>query len=365
MNRRRGKIPWKKSQKVSYFNKNFTLGLTVLSLLVLLVIISKAAGFAESLKYPFRPDSPADIKAISSWDRKSSFNLAVRTDRLYILSFNFLEKSFNLLELPEDTYLNLPFGFGRWSARSVYNLGQAENPPIGAKLLSDTLSLNFGLPVDGYLLFPEEKKGLFLQILEKERGNPFSYVTMLKNVRTDLTLGEMINLFFVLRGTRHDKLQSFNLAQSSLTEWMILPDGSRVLGLSQVRVDQFIQKTLPDEQIKNEDLSIGIFNTTNRPGLAERVARLANNLGGRVLFTANLPRKIEKSVVLGDDSYTTKRLIGIFAPDCEDQTACRKAVCDSFNKSLEECNLKDLDSGFSRSEVNILLGEDFYLRYNK
>lgn len=324
------------------------LGVCVLALLLGIILIGKFAGAIGSLSKPYSLDASVSTKNFS-WDGESVINIAVKADKIYTLSYNPKSKSVVIFKIPDETYINVPFGFGRWVIKSVYGLGQSESPQIGANLFKDTISSSFGLPIDGYLILPEDlNMKPFEKIVSDIRQNPLSAFSLFRGSKTDLSILEFINLVWDIRGVRFDKISPVDLERSTLTSWQLLADGSRVLNLDEERLDQYIQKYFGDEKLRDESLSVGIYNATDHPALAGVAGRLIENISGRVVFTANSPIHLDKSVVTGKDSYTKHRLTEIFAPSC-----ASKSTCDTSRAV-----------GSSQADINIFLGEDYFLRYN-
>lgn len=319
-------------------------GIGILVFLIFLIIFGKLQGFLGGV---IRADAGDNIlKRQASWDGKGLLNLAVKSDQVYVLSLNPVEKSLTIFKVPDDAYLDLPLNFGRWPARSVYELGQAENPPMGAGLLRETISSVFGIPADGYLILDDSRP--LAQRIKDIQGNPLSWPAFISKARSDLSLFEMTNFLWQLKGIRFDKINTMDLSQSKITTKITVPDGSQASMIDQLKLDQFIQGKLEDPTLKDEALSIGIFNATDHPGLAEKAARIITNMGGRVVFTSNY-KALDKTLVLGKKSYTFSRAAKIFAPSCLGSS----------------CKVSSSDNDFSRADVNILLGEDYFLRYNR
>lgn len=322
------------------------LGLTVLAILILVVVTGKVREFLAGFNRPYSPDSLQVVTKSFSWEGRERLNLVLKTDQLYLLSLDPQKKTITLFRVPDEVYLNVPFNFGSWPARSIYELGQAERPPAGVKFLTRTMEAAFALPMDGYLLVYGESPLPLEKVVEQIRQNPFSGFAFLRQVKTDLSIIEYWRFVLALKGVRTDKIRVVDLGQVNLTSWLKTADGSRVLKLDILRLDEFIQKQIPDEGFKEEALSVGVFNTTDHPQLAERAARLITNLGGRVIFLDNTLTHLEKSLVVGGESRTAARLREIFAPGQKSRPTLPS------------------DQGFSRAEVNIFLGEDYFLRYN-
>ena len=311
-----------------------------LVILVCLIILGKTISFVGSLNEPFSPDSKISKEIF--WDGKGVINTAILADKIYILSFNPDQKTLLILKIPDETYLSVPFNFGKWSLGSVYNLGQSENPQIGALLFKKTLEENLGIPVNSYII-DQKSKDSFEKKIATLRQNPLENISFLGNIKTDLSFLEYWKLFWSFRGVRFDRVKTLDLSDSDLTSWLVLRDGTRIISLDQDELDNYVQKYFADSKIKDEGLSIGIYNTTGHPGLAEKAGRMIKNMGGRVVFTANSKSHLENSLVLGNKSYTFDVLGGIFG---------KKPV-----------NLaQNLDS--SRADINLFLGEDYFMRYN-
>ncbi len=321
-------------------------GLAALTFLFAIIIFSKIGnilGVSDSSSKNY------------TWDGRSTLNLVIKSDNIYVASFNPEDSSFTLLKVPDETYAEVPLGFGRWPVRSVYDLGQAENPPIGARLLKDTTGTLFGVPVDGFIT----ASGDFEAVAENARKNPLSIIGAIRDSKSDLNILELIRFWWGVRGVRFDRFKSADLGGSNLTEWVLLPDGSRGLEPDRPKLDQYIQSRFEDFKLKEEGLSVGILNATDHPGLADRAARAIGNIGGRVIFTGNSLDRFEKSLVLGKTGYTQTRLSQVFAPACIGGSVLPFGLFKSGG-----CSKVD-SLGSSRADVTVILGEDYFLRYSK
>lgn len=337
--------------------KAYLKGLVVLALLAFLVIIGKFVSFLEYLNSPYSPEITTSKRL--RWDGNRRLNLIVEADNLYLLSFD-PDKEMVIVKIPENTYLYLPFSFGRWPARSIYSLGQSERPPIGGLLLERTGEYSFGLPIDGVWAINGDKS--FNGVVERLRQNPLNVFSVLNESKTGLTSWEFFKFTWAIKGVRTDKVKNLDLGQSNFTSWELLADGSRVLSLNQLALDEWSRNQLSDAQIKDESLTVGIFNATDHPQLAERAARVVTNIGGRVILTTNSGTRLKSSVVTGRKSYTLNRLGEIFASPCLLRT---QADSNLLRTATDACFTPHLNVDSSRADVNIFLGEDYFLRYNK
>lgn len=319
-----------------------SIGITALVILLCLIILGKTISLVGGLSQPFAPDSKT-ISKQSTWDGKGVINVAILADKSYILSFNPYQETLLVLKVPDETYLKVPFNFGKWSLGSVYQLGQSEPTVIGALLYKKTLEENLGIPINSYII-DQKSKDSFEKKLANLRQNPLENIDFLQQIKTDLSFLEYWNLFWQIRGVRFDKVKILDLGESDLTSWIVLRDGTRVISIEQDELDIFIQKYFADSKIKDEGLSIGIYNTTLHSGLAEQAARIIENMGGRVVFTANSKSHLDQTIIVGGKSYTNNILTQIFTPQ----------ELSSLPESLDS----------SRADINLFLGEDYFMKYN-
>ncbi len=338
------------------------LGLSALFFLIALILVGKLSGFLGSISQPYSGDSPK----ISTWDGDSPLNLVVKMDGVYLLSYQPNGKSLTVFKFPGEIYMDTPYNFGKWPIRSIYDLGQAEKPPMGAKLLKDSIGSVFNLAVDGYIITDGSSTN-FPNLIDRERGSLLPGIDLLSKTQTDLNIPEFLRVWLSIKGVRTDKLKIVDLEKSDLTKWLLLPDGSRVITLDQMKLDQFEEGRFENANIKDEGLSIGIFNATDDSGLAEKAAKIITNMGGRVIFTSNAPEKAIRSTILAKKSYTLRylsKMMHLYCPQPKDTGFWQKisifglneqGVCISDNNSFDAY----------QSDITIILGEDSFLRYKK
>ncbi|MDD2823341.1 MAG: LytR C-terminal domain-containing protein [Candidatus Daviesbacteria bacterium] len=355
--------PKKKKLKVARSNNQITLGITALFFLIALILVGKLFGFLGGLNTTITKNNQPKLY---SWDGQSQFNLVVKMKDSYLLSYQPEGKELTVIKFPEDIHLNVPYDFGRWPMRSIYDLGQSESIPMGPQLLRDSINRSFDILADGYLIF-NNGDGKLSDLLQKERGSLLPGVDILASAKTDLNLIEFFKIWWAIKEVREDKISSIDLEKSDLTEWLLLPDGSRVIALDEIKIDRFEEGHFETGQIKKDGQTIGIFNATEVPGLAEQAAKLLTNMGARVIFTANAPEKVDKSIILAKHSYTTKYLTEKLNLSCPQ----KKLVSFWQNIPLPglgkggDCVLDNVSLDTTRADITIILGEDTFLKYQK
>ncbi len=337
-----------KRDKPSY-KRSFSsskLAILALSLLFGILILGKLLTLFLSLDRPISLD--LNVPKNYTWDQQSSVNVvfgSLNNFKLTVINFQAKDKKAVVLHITDQTYLELPKGFGNWQVGSIYKLGQEEHPAIGSQLLKLSISKLLGLPIDGIIFLVDGKDKLTAeQFIANLHQNSFNRFLYLKDIRSDLTYNEALNFFQDLSHVRVDKIVSLDLAKSDITDSKLLPDSSRVLGVDTIKLDQFVQDKMADNQFGDEAKTVAIFNATNHPGISMLASRIITNLGGNVVLTATTDQSQPKSVVLGESSLTLRRLTQIFAP------WCLKTKCANLDPKVQS----------SRAQINIILGEDYY-----
>lgn len=202
-----------------------------------------------------------------------------------------------LLRVDPQTEIELPLGFGREKIAASFALGELSEPSCSVELAVKALAKTLALPLEGYFLIDED--GLFevseilgptadwagweLGVISKI---PNLFLSLRKNLRTNLSLGEILKVSQFLFALREDQ----RLEVSDL---------------------EFTPDFCADEKIRLEGKGVLILNGTSEGGLALRAAKWVENLGGNILDIGNAPeRNFSQSVILARDptSYTALAL---------------------------------------------------------
>jgi len=325
-------MPWKDTQSKTQRKKRIKLALIVLLFVVGLIFLSWAIRFTQNL---FASTVPRNYH----WSGEFNINLVLRTSDISVLSYNPKEEKIIILNIPDETFLQVPHGFGYWQIRAVYDLGQEP-------LLKETLTSFLGVPIDGFIdLGAMSSQKSTAQVVALIRENPFSGINLLSNLKTDLTIWELINLKRGISAVRFDKIKELDLGQADVLDKSSLSDGTQIYTADPVKLDT-IMSDLADPAVLAEHKSIAVFNATDKPQLAQQWARLINNLGGNVIITTNAKKRTKNTQVFGEESQTLKRLRQIFELDCQNNPKCGRIAP------------SDEDLTASRAQINIFLGED-------
>lgn len=321
---------WKTVQSRLKIKKKTRLALAVLGFLLALLLLSQLVSFTKLIHRPFRSQESTKNYA---WNGEFNLNFVVNKNGISLVSYNPQEREVTIIAIPDETLIDVPFGFGKWQVRSIYDLGVGSKLS-GDRLLKLSLSSFFGIPIDGY---SSEN------LVDEFRRNLLSGVTLLPKLKTDLTLLELMRLKLGLFQVRFDKTRKVDLLSLGVLDKEKLADGTEVFVADPVRLDS-VMSDFAEGEISNEHLSVAVFNAADKPLLARDAKRLIENLGGNVIVTQNAPKRVQRSYVGGEASKTLKRLTQIF-------DSC-------FNK-CDKIPMSDLGLAALRAQIIVVLGQDF------
>lgn len=313
--------------KKSASKKNLKLGLAVLGLVLAFIILGQFINFYKTLTSPINSFSEKKY----SWTNKFNINIVIQSDETALLNFNPQEEKISLMSIPKEAYLDVSGGYGQWMLGSIFELGESSEKGLGQTLIKNSLFSLLGIPIDGFIKLPEGEEMDIKSFLELLRQNPISGIQLFFKATSDMTPLELINLKFGLMKVRFDKINYIDLSSKTFDP---------------VKLDSILTD-FEDPKIRNENLSIAVFNATNYPQLAQKAKRIITNLGGNVIIISNYPKEIKNTVILGEESDSLERLKQIFL-------TCLTKECDKMSPVEISSN-----EASSRAQINIFLGEDF------
>lgn len=349
------KKSWKSVQSKRQLKKTTKLAVLVLVFVLGLLVLGQIVNFGRMFFNPWNLNQ-IKINKNYKWDGKYNLNLIIKAKSTAVLSLNPIDKTATVIHFPDNTLVETAFGFGNWQIRSVYDLDGSNTN--GLKMLEQTMANNLGIPIDGMLEFKGSLENLTPQEAVSRLHQGLTGISDIKDIKTDLTLLELLRLEWGLSQIRFDKIKNIDLNEVNVLDEKRMNDGTPVFIADPVRMDQTLNFT--DPSIQKEHATVAVFNATNYPQLAQKAARVITNMGGNVIITANSENSYAKTQVIGEKGVTLTRLIEVFDLGCGKDPKCVK-ICQpgTADKQPAGC-VSDPDVEDSRAQINIVLGEDFY-----
>lgn len=335
---------WKAVQSKNKAKRKTALALKTLFLIFLLLIVGFVVNIFKNLSLPM---SYRGFDKNYTWQGDFKLNLVFRSNTISVLSFDPEERTLRIINIPDETYIELPGEFGSWQARSIFDLGESEKVN-GARLLAFGIENFLGAPIDGFIEPLNELRQMSIyELVTYLRSNPFNYAQFLGNSKVSLTPIEFGRLATSIHQVRFDKVIEVDLRKEGLLQETTLPDGNAGLVGDPVKIDGFATNIFLDHKIRKEESTVAVFNASKKPGLAQKAAFLITHLGGNVIFTANTDHETKTNLVVAKDginNLTLKRLSQIFAPVCIKKKCAILSSPDIIN---------------SRADINVILSNDF------
>jgi len=247
----------------------------------------------------------------SIWDGQTSLGVVYQVkDRLslVIIMPDYLRRV--ELVIPGNTMVKSGFGYGEYQLKNVYELGGLEGQ--GGRVLSRAVENLMAVGVTGW-----------------QAGEV-----------TNLSWWDRLRLWWC-QEFKLKKKTVVELSQQSAFKAETLGDGAEVFRVSQVLVDELVNRLVFEEKLVEEGLIVAVLNASQAEGVAKNMGRIIANLGGEVRLISNLESQSESRLLVAKkewrDSYTAKRLQGILG--------------------VEEIGLGEIDE--YRADIVVMVGEDY------
>lgn len=244
------------------------------------------------------------------WNGKSQIGVAIETKekKILILLITPEKNTIGAIILPENLEVETPW-FGQYRAGKLSLLAKQEKSP---EVFNRSLGFFLGLAI--------------------EKGLTDDSFAINGNLETGLA-----GVFFPPRSFEDLRLWQF-LKKSGLawkkvdladfSERKELPDGTEILTIEPQILKEEIKGFLTDPLIKEENLSIGVFNLSDYGGLAQKTAEIIISMGGRVIEIGDRQAdQVEDCLLIIKEknlakTATVKRLEGVFG--CQKELARKK-----------------------------------------
>lgn len=255
-----------------------------------------------------------------------------------------------VVSIPEETYIEVTRGFGSLRIGAVWKLGEQEK--LGGELLKETTQEFLGVPVDGWIGIADSKLKIANSkeeiLILKERltswkilTKPREIVKFWQSVKTNLTIFDLVRVWWQVKTTRFDKVQFLDLGQTTALSSLILADGTPAKSADQALLDAATQGLFKDTKLAKEHILIEVLNGTDKQGLANQISRLITDLGGSVVSVSNSPQRLDECQIRGEaevlKSFTGQRLGQVFK-------------CRAFPTKPQD----------SRADLQIIIGADYW-----
>lgn len=233
----------------------------------------------------------------------------VASDPMVVVSWHAREETLTRIIMPAETHIESVSGYGQYSLRGLWELGEIDPQARTAFPLSIEEAL--ALPIPYYLGAP---KGQTLPDFSWTMLLPWRLVTL----RTNIPIGTALSLLRHLPFIRPDRIQNVTISLQRGLAPVTAPDGSTIDMLDTNQTDVVIGTLFEEEDIRREAIPIAVYNTTTMGSLGTRIARILSHIGFHVVAVENDEPVIDKCEVRvsreNKDAASVDRVAKLF--DC-------------------------------------------------
>lgn len=238
-------------------------------------------------------------------------NSLVFTDRdgnIVVSIFDKKRKEITSVYIPSNTQLEVSRQLGSWKAKSIWELGI--NEKYDGKLLQETVIKNFHFPVN---IWADEKASGFTSN---------NFIKILKAAfipyKSNLSLGDRLNLFLVSFGIQNEKVSSYDLSELGILKKVKLTDGEEgYLVLKDIPIHLMSSFSEPSENTSGH--IVQIVNATGSRYIAENIGKTVEAMGLKVTAIKEETLNDYDCLVSGKDKNLVKKLSLIYTCDIEEK----------------------------------------------
>lgn len=291
----------------------------IIKLLLVVVILIGLGVFA----FKFAP-----LMLAGKFSSQERFNIVLSSpSKISFVSIDSNGGKATIVNFPSDLYItNVAHGYGQYPIGKVYEVGQLDLR--GGEVLSDTVAIYLGVPVDGYLRLAD--------FSTTDLKANFMNIPNLLNAKSDVNLWDRLLMAKALTGLRFDRVKVVDLSPKS--EPLLLADGSSAKVIISEDLDKLVDGIFVEEDVLKEDLRVQVVNTTEISGLGNSFARLVSGLGATVIDVTSEDGNLDLCRI-----EASKKLI-------KSKTVKRIA-------EISKCEIRE-NADMGRADVTVFLGAD-------
>ena len=283
--------------------------------------------------------------AQSAWDGKTRMNIIINLDKqsqksksgnpffekfpsVWLASYEPSESEWTVLLIPDNTWVDLIYGYGSYRAQAIYPLGLIEGK--AGTFFQNSFAYFLGLPIDGWGASLEEiaQKSAYASELNSQNvksilADYFFATFRGKTSQTNLSAYDGLRLYWASKNIDSRKVKVVDLAEYNATDEQTLPDGTVVLALDNPRFDRLASSEFDIQAVKKEALDIAVFNTTGVTGIGTKASRLVSNIGGHVVKIGETESRpdAQRCLVLSQSQVADSATVRVISRAFKCQTA--------------------------------------------
>lgn len=200
---------------------------------------------------------------------------------MYLVSWDATKTHVVLLIIPTTTVIEGAHGYGAYALHALHTLDAIDGKQ--GKVFLDSISDAFGIPVSGFANLPRSKYPAgsldFLRAV-------FSWKSLLTSGQArGIGMGNWASYVWATTRLKADAVDTVSAENTLVTQ--SLPDGSTASILDPQRFDFLFNRLFIDSGMRQERISVAVYNTTGTPTIGTRAARLLGTYGISIVSVGN------------------------------------------------------------------------------
>jgi len=214
----------------------------------------------------------------------------------WIISWNATKSRAVMMTIPSDVSVNALHRLGRYAVSSLYALDRMD--AYGGKVFVGSIADAVGVPLTWYVdaqnLHTDDSD---VDVLRRVFSWQSIFEILVHTRRTSAPFSVWVSWVLAASSLSADAVETVSIEQTFIrTE---LPDKSNVRILDENKFDYIVGASLLDAAIRNEDVSVSVYNTTDVPLVGSIAARQMGNIGIQLVFVGNAQSISETCEVYG------------------------------------------------------------------
>lgn len=260
----------------------------------------------------------------------SRIGVAIVGSPTIVFSYDPIRQDMTAVRIPADVYTDVTRGYGTYPLSSIWKLDSIDKRR--GMVFTETMEETTGIPIRYFL--DTGNRGISPDTIESQLKSALSIPSciriLLDRKRTNMPPWLLLEISHAFGSMNPTDMTFIDLVNEPVFISETLADGTMVKKIDAGKLSLLIGTHAEDAQIRKENLRIAVFNSTNSPGLAQKVTRILETTGFHVSSIANNEsirpdRCILRIGKVMNDTNTVKTLLWLYGCVIEEETTDTQA----------------------------------------
>ena len=182
------------------------------------------------------------------------------------------------------------------------------------------------------------------EVIQRRLSLP-NIVRMIVTGKTNIKPFEVWYIWNQMQHMGSDAMTMYDFSRGQVSSQVTLPDETTVERFDTAKYDAIIGNTLEDTPFRQEGMRIALYNTTGTPGIAQKIARLIEHMGGFVVLVGNDEHMYDGTCeVIGEKFMIVSRTAQFF-------------------RTFYGCELHETEGDKGRADLIVRIGKEMEKQY--